>query len=497
MQTLRASFLAGTMTLLGLTLVARDAWASGVVTDKICPPGATSFVLWKGHVWQQEARSGAEGQLARVVLTFIGPLDGAVLRVRRGPAPSQGEVLFETTLRFEEPGLHRVAVDVTRAAIHLARGESIVLELEGTRASGAERGALVGTTSDVASCTEGLLFQNGTRDGVSPDVRISFVTEMCRGSCSGEPTEPTVLVTPLEPSTPIAGPSLEVERERQRQERDQAERRQQHEREREWQQQQQQHVDEHMHDRPRERREHLSVFLGMGGQAQLVKVDLPDAKLGIGGAIAVHGVAISIMDGFTGRVRGSVALGGQTTGLVTRLEGDASIGPALRLGSAASVFLRGGIALDTHDDRELSASLSTLPSVSTGLQIATSALVVEVGPHAGPALRATYAPGDEQAGRRHHRESANVAASYGGSLVLLTPYTLLDGQIDRVEQKNGLLQAKGRACFIARSDTGRAPSLTVCGWAQYWTAPVVGPTEARDVSSVAAGLGIGFGDRQL
>src|SRR5689334_21429017 len=111
----------------------RDAAALGAV-DRDCPPGNTSSVLLQGLVWQQEIRSDATGQLARIALTFIGPVDGATVRVRRGPGPSREPVLFETIVHLEASGMQTVSLDVTGAQIMLRRGEVLVLEIEGALA---------------------------------------------------------------------------------------------------------------------------------------------------------------------------------------------------------------------------------------------------------------------------------------------------------------------------------------------------------------------------
>jgi hypothetical protein len=148
----------------------RDAAALGAV-DRDCPPGLASSVLQPGLVWQQEIRSGTMGQLARIALTFIGPVDGATVRIRRGPGPSREPAFFETVVHLDVAGTQTVSLDVTHAQIMLRPGEVLVAEIEGAQPRG--RGGLVGTTTRTAAC-DGLVFQNGSREGISPDLFVSY-----------------------------------------------------------------------------------------------------------------------------------------------------------------------------------------------------------------------------------------------------------------------------------------------------------------------------------
>src|SRR5262249_3799223 len=152
---------------------------------------------------------------------------------------------------------------------------------------------------------------------------------------------------------------------------------------------------------------------------------------------AVRGLAIGYEGPLTYRVLGSGALGGMTTGFSTRLDGDASAGPRVRFGEVVSLFARAGMRIDSYNDNELDVGLYALPSASAGVSIATRPVIFELAPHAGATLRAAYALGNEDLGERYHRPR-DVAASWGGSTVIVTPLGYVEGAVDRVEQTKGL-----------------------------------------------------------
>jgi hypothetical protein len=169
--------------------------------------------------------------------------------------------------------------------------------------------------------------------------------------------------------------------------------------------------------------------------------------------------------------------------------GDASAGFPLSLSSAVQLVLRGGIEIDSYEDDELDVSVITFPLMTGGLQITTDVLFVELAPRAGTTLRAVYAPGDESEGRRHFRRS-RVALSWGGAALFSVPFAYFEGSVARVEEDAGLWLERASACGFFEAKGG----ITLCGWGQAWHGPVIGEDGVRDVSSLAGGVSVGFGD---
>jgi hypothetical protein len=241
--------------------------------------------------------------------------------------------------------------------------------------------------------------------------------------------------------------------------------------------------------------DHLSAFAMLGIQGQVVNVTVPGATLDGGAAVAGHGLAVGHAGRVTYRARGSAAVGGQTSGFVTQLEGEAAIGPFVQLSDSARLFVRVGMTADSYVDDELDTSVYTLPSASAGIQLATESVVFELSPRAAAALRATYAPGSEEEGRRFHRAS-KIAPAFGGAAVVMLPFAMLDAAVDRVGPSNELWLARGRLCGNLHSGI-KHEGVSACGWGQYWSGGVVGPTGAREVAATAAGLAIGYGALEL
>jgi hypothetical protein len=428
--------------------------------DVVCPPGNTASVLWKGHVWQQDVTVRSNGELARVTLTFIGPA-AAIVRLRRGPAPSSEQVLAERIVRIDEAGTFDVTLDVSASHIDVQAGAHLVVEVEGVDPQGQARGAIVGA-AERSDCPT--VVQNGTTQGVSADAHLAVRMELCSPSC--EPSQgPEIVVAPR---------ALVRARDERLEERHQ-----------------QQHMDSTWtQPQPRKRRNMAAVHLGV--QAQGVHVDVPDAKLGLGGGAAIYGVALGTVGAISVRAAGSAGLGGQTTGVSTRLAADGSVGPALRVNDTLHLFARAGLQIDSQADQELDTSVFTLPAVSAGLAVAGDKVIFEVAPRGGTALRGVYAPGDELEGRRHHRE-AGIGTSWGGTAALVSRPFALSAAFDRIEQTNALTMLRGFACAFV-SVASRPPHFSVCAFGHGWRGRVIGAGGVSEATSVAAGLSFGIGD---
>jgi hypothetical protein len=407
--------------------------------------------------------------VGRVTLTFIGPAS-ATVRLRRGPPPSQEPVLVERVVDIEQEGTFDVTLSVSASRID-ARGGSVIVEVEGVTPQGHGRGGVVGTDTE-SDCPT--VLQNGSTRGVAPNVHLGVRAEVCTPACERS-DGPDIIVTPRAPAA--TGPKLMRAH-------DDA-------------QDQQRLQDHHREGLPPDsswtasaRKKHGFGALHLGVQGQGAHVDVPGAKLGVGGGAAVYGIAIGT-DALGFRAAGWASLGGQTTGVTTRLTADGSVGPALRISETVRLFARAGMQIDSHADNELDTSVFTLPTASTGLTIATSAVTFELAPRAGPALRGTYAPGDELEGRRHHRE-AGTGLSWGGAAAIVSRPFVLSAAFDRIEQTNALTMLRGFACFFVTGGA-RPPRFSVCPFGQGWRGRVVG-TDVREVTSIAAGLSLGIGD---
>jgi len=228
----------------------------------------------------------------------------------------------------------------------------------------------------------------------------------------------------------------------------------------------------------------------IGGHA--TRVDLPRTRDGFGGGAGGRVLLIGHSDAFVYRAVASGTLGYQTTGALTELRGDASLGSSLALGEPSRLFLRGGLELDGHKDDEVEVSVITLPSAAAGLQLTTDRILFELGPRGGLALRALYAPGDEDAGRRRHRPS-DVAPAWGGFVTMLSTFLVLDTRLTRVEERRGLWLAGGDLC-VPVPPAEKTEAFVLCAAAEHVEGSVVSPAgDRRDVGSWTAGLSVGFG----
>ena len=232
-----------------------------------------------------------------------------------------------------------------------------------------------------------------------------------------------------------------------------------------------------------------AITFELGGQG--AHVDLDGAKTGVGGALGGRMFILGYSRAMTYRLLVNGAIGGQTTGFLTRFSGDASVGPAVAIGSSTRLFMRIGMEASGHKDDVLDTSLFTVPSGFAGIQLGSSDVLFEIGPRVGTTLRALYAPGNETEGRRHTRRS-RVAPSWGGTMALVSPILLASASVTRVEQRAGLWLAEGSACPIVlpRHKEG----FVVCATAQHWRGAVSGPLgDVTDVGSWVLGASIGFG----
>ena len=230
----------------------------------------------------------------------------------------------------------------------------------------------------------------------------------------------------------------------------------------------------------------------VGLDAEAVRVGVDDTKIGVGGAVGARVLVIGSMAGISVRALGAAALGGQTTGFSSRFSADASFGVGLPVTSASLVFLRAGMDATSYKDDDLDVSVYTLPLLSTGLQLASESILFEIGPRAGSALRAVYAPGNEAGGHRHYRASS-VQPSWGAGTILAASAGYVEGGFARVEQTNGMWLGQGSGCVFAPISMGATEKVTLCGWVQHWEGPVLGPSGSGYAASSAAGVGIGFG----
>lgn len=243
------------------------------------------------------------------------------------------------------------------------------------------------------------------------------------------------------------------------------------------------------HQKPTPEAMVAGLSLELGGHGAYV--DLDGAKTGIGGGAGGRLYLMGYSGAVSYRVYVNGALGGQTTGFLTRFAGDASIGPALTLSSGARLFARIGIEAAGHKDDELDASVFTIPSAYLGAQLSSEKVLFEIGPRAGTTLRAVYSPGNETEGRRHTRRS-RFAPSWGGTMALVAPFLLVESSLTRVQESRGLWLGEASACPLLLSD--REEGFVFCAEAQYWRGVVASPSgDTADVGSWVFGATIGYG----
>jgi hypothetical protein len=454
-----------------LLLHARSGLAQGTV-DKGCPPAKTFMVVWRGQVWQQEARSSITGELAAITLTFLGPLSGATVRVRHGPGPSNKPVLFEVPIRLADAGLQSVRIDTLSAHLTLQQGDLVVIEVEGTEASeSAPQGALVGAQR-APSCSEPF-FQNGTSDGVSPSAQVALTTHVCQGACVAESGTSPLVVTLLS-DRPVLADEASARQGTHREPPPNPPPR---------------HMDESWSNSGRSTQTQV-VALHAGVEAQAYDVRVSGSPSGLGGAGVVRGMAVAYDGALTYRVLGAGALGGMTTGFSSRLEGDATAGASLRFGEIGRLFARAGMNIESYGDDKLDVSVFTLPSVAMGISLVTRSAVFELGPRGGAALRAAYAFENEERGQTYERPR-HVAPSWGGSSLVAGPFGYIEGAVDRVEETNGLWLARTSACASLSS---KEPAWFLCAWGKHLRGAVMGPTGVKDAPFYSGGLGLGLGE---
>jgi hypothetical protein len=101
--------------------------------DQLSPMSNANYNLSAATLtWQQQIRTGIDGQLEGITLTFTGNAGAqADLRIRLGAAWSLNSPVFSTTVVKSMNGLEVIFVDMTAANIILSIDEIFVLETQG------------------------------------------------------------------------------------------------------------------------------------------------------------------------------------------------------------------------------------------------------------------------------------------------------------------------------------------------------------------------------
>jgi hypothetical protein len=236
----------------------------------------------------------------------------------------------------------------------------------------------------------------------------------------------------------------------------------------------------------------LTVELG----AVMQDVDLGPHGRDIGGAASGRVVILGSTGAVTYRAVTSGAIGGSSSGFLTRFNGDLSAGPLLALTPSLMLFARIGMDAYGSKDDALDASLYTLPAVTAGVRVVTPSATFELGPRGGLSLRSQFDPGVEADGLRRHRDS-HVRPSWGATGAMVAGVALFEASLTRVEETHGLWMAEAGLCGIA----GRSSShegFVLCGSGQYWRgATTASFGDDRDVRALALGLSVGYGFLQI